>query len=108
MDFKKRMEEIIDKGVSGTKDLWDKAKEKAKDLSQKGILTFEVSQLEHQTHRELARMGALVYEALVSRKEPAVQADNPEMKKILETVQGLKARIEAKEEELQKLKDKGS
>ncbi len=106
MDFKARMEDLIQKGISGTKELLGKAKEKAQDLSQKGILTFEIGQLERQAHTELSRLGTLAYDALVSRKQPAVYPEDLEVKKLLETVQNLKTRIEEKEEELKKLRQK--
>ena len=108
MDFKKRMDEIIDKGIEGTKDLWGKAKEKARDLSQKGILTFEISQLERQAQTELAKLGTLVYDALASRKAPSINSEDPDVKKALDSLQGINAKIDAKEEELRKLREKGS
>ncbi len=106
MTFRERMEEIIDKGVSGTKEFLGKAKDAARELGQKGVLTFEIGQLERQAHKELSRLGALVYDAMVSQAKAAVSADDPEVKKLLDGVQDIKARIEAKEEDLKKLKDK--
>lgn len=106
MDFKKRMDELIDKGIATSKDLWGKAKETARDLSQKGILTFEVGQLERQAHSELARLGSLVYDALQNKKQPAVYPEELEVKKLLERIQELRARIEEREEELRKLRQK--
>jgi hypothetical protein len=104
MDFKKRMEELLDKGIEGTKDLWDKAKEKAKDLSQRGMLTFEISQLERQARTELARLGSLVYDTL--GKGNAFDAEDAQVKKVVGDLRALNAKIDGKEEELKKLKDK--
>ena len=104
MDFKKRMDELIDKGISASRDLWGKAKDTARDLSQKGILTYEISQLERQAHAELARLGSLVYEALVTGQQSSVAADDPAVKGSVEKVQELRAKIETREEELKKLR----
>ena len=104
MDFKKRMDELIDKGISTSRELWGKAKDTARDLSQKGMLTFEIGQLERQAHTELARLGSQVYDALMSKKQPSLSADEPELKKLLEKIQEMRAKIEQKEEELRKLK----
>jgi hypothetical protein len=106
MDFKKRMDELIDKGIATSRDLWGKARETARDLSQKGILTFEIGQLERQAESELARLGAHVYDALVSRKQAGVFPEAVEVRKMLDSIQDLRSRIEAKEEELRKLRQK--
>jgi hypothetical protein len=103
MDFRKRMDELIDKGIATSKDLWGKAKDTARDLSQKGILTVEIGQLERQAHSELARLGSLVYDSLQNKKQPAVYPEELETKKLLEKIQELRASIEAKEEELRTL-----
>ena len=106
MDFKKRMDELIDKGIATSKELWGKAKETARDLSQKGILTVEIGQLERQAHNELARLGAHVYDTLVAKKQPAVHPEELETRKLLDRIQELRSRIEEKEEELRKLRQK--
>ena len=104
MDFKKRMDELIDKGITASRDLWGKAKETARDLSQKGILTVEVNQLERQAQAELARLGTHVYDALVNRKQAALDTEDAELKKYVEKIQDLRSKIEQKEEELRKLR----
>jgi len=106
MDFKKRMDELIDKGIATSRDLWDKAKETARDLSQKGILAYEIGQLERQAHSELARLGSLAYESLQTRKQPAVHPEDLEVKRLLERIQDLRAQIERREEEMRKLRQK--
>jgi hypothetical protein len=100
------MEDLIEKGISGTKELLGKAKDKARDLGQKGILTLEIGQLERQAHSELSRLGTQVYDALVSKQQGSVGAEDPEVKKHLDAVQNLKTRIEEKEEDLKKLRQK--
>lgn len=106
MDFMKRMDELIDKGIATSKDLWGKAKDTARDLSQKGILTIEIGQLERQAHSEIARLGSLAYDTLRNRKQPALYPEEVEVARLLGTIQELRARIEEKEEELRKIRQK--
>jgi hypothetical protein len=106
MDFKKRMDDFIDKGIATSKELWGKAKDTARDLSQKGILTFEISQLERSAQAEMARLGSHVYDVLVNRKQQAIYPEEIEVKKLLDHIQEIRSGIESKEEELRKLRQK--
>jgi flagellar capping protein FliD len=96
MGFRERMEEIINQGVSSSRELLDKAKEKAKDLGERGIIKYELMQLEKQAEKQLARLGGQVYEKLVSKKQATVSREA--MKDLLTDISDLKQRIEEKEE----------
>jgi len=96
MGFRERMEEIINQGVSSSRELLDKAKDKAKDLGERGILKYELMQLEKQAEKQLARLGGRVYERLVSKNQATVSREA--MKDLLTDITDLKRRIEEKEE----------
>lgn len=103
MAFWERMEEIVDKGAKASRDLWGKAKVKAKDLSEKGILKFEIGQLERQAQGQLALLGTRVYDALVRQEEESVSRQSPEIASILTEIEDIRARVEEKEEALKRL-----
>ncbi len=44
MSFKDRMEKIINQSLSVSRDVLDKAKTKAQDLGDKGLLKYEIMQ----------------------------------------------------------------
>lgn len=98
MDFWTRMKQTVDKGVETSHDLFEKAKERAQDLSRTGVLKYELMQLEDQAGKQLARLGTAVYEALHSGE--SVTTDTDGVAAIMEEITALKARIAAKEVEL--------
>jgi hypothetical protein len=103
MGFRERMDEIINQGVSSSRDLLDKAKEKAKDLGERGILKYELLQLEKQAEKLLAKLGGRVYEKLVSKDQATVSREA--VRDLLADLSDLKQRIEEKEELLSQGED---
>lgn len=52
-------------------------------------------------------LGTAVYDLLANQKKPAVHPEDPEVKSILDGIEALKKRIEAKEMELSEVRKKG-
>jgi len=104
MGFLDRIQETIDQGLKSSKELFGKAKEKAKDLSEIGVLKFEIRQLESQAEKLIAKLGSRTYEALVVEGQDAINGDTSGVKEILTAIANVKQEIEAKE---QKVKDVG-
>ncbi len=98
MDFWTRMKQTVDKGVETSHDLFEKAKERAQDLSRTGVLKYELMQLEDQAGKQLARLGTAAYEVLQNGK--AVTMDNEGVSEIMDEISSLKSRIASKEQEL--------
>ncbi|TVQ23142.1 MAG: hypothetical protein EA383_14610 [Spirochaetaceae bacterium] len=98
MDFWTRMKQTVDKGVETSHDLFEKAKERAQDLSRTGVLKYELMQLEDQAGKQLARLGTAAYEVLQNGK--AFTTDNEGVSEIMEEISSLKSRIASKEQEL--------
>jgi hypothetical protein len=96
MSFRERMEEIINQGIGSSREMFDKAKEKAKDLGERGILKYELLQLEKQAEKQLAKLGGLVYDKLVSKNQATLSRET--VKDLLSDLTDLKQRIEEKEE----------
>ena len=101
MSFWERMEEAINQGFESSREILGKAKEKAKDLGEKGLLRYEISQLERQAEKKFSQLGVRVYENLVLKEQPTVGKEAVE--ELLEDVQELKKRVERLEQDLEKL-----
>lgn len=101
MSFWDRMDGAINKGISSSKEVLGRAKDKAKDLSEKGLLKWEIMQLEKQAEKGFAKLGAQVYNLMIinSRK----QVSKEDLDSILADLSDYKGRIEEKEKELRKI-----
>ena len=100
MSFLDKLQETIDQGLKNSKDLFGKAKDKAKDLGEQGVIRFEIKQLESQAEKLIAKLGSKVYEVLVVDGQKTVSGSTPDVKEILNAVAGVKTEIEAKEAQL--------
>jgi hypothetical protein len=103
MSFWERMREIVDKGIETSKDVLGKAAEKAKELGEKGVLKFEVMQLEKQGERKLLQLGTVVVDLLVKQDKASVSKGTPAVKEILEELVEIEKKIDEKEEALKKI-----
>ena len=106
MTFIERMKELLDQGVTASKEFAVKAGAKAQDLSERGVLMFEIRQLEGQAQKLIGRLGAEVYQTLTERKEETVSAENAVVKSILSEIATARESIEKKEENLKQRKGK--
>ena len=97
MGFKDRMQETINQGLKSSRELFDKAKEKAKDIGEKGVLKLEISQLESQAEKLLARLGATVYQVMVEESQNTISHSTASVKELLADISDIKNRIEEKE-----------
>ncbi|GHT58268.1 hypothetical protein FACS1894109_12220 [Spirochaetia bacterium] len=126
MAFSDRMKELLDQGVSISKDLaakagakaqdWGekgyqaskefaaKAGAKAQDLGERGVLTLEIKQLESQVKKLTGRLGAEAYHAFVEEDHKTISIDTPAVKAILAELASVKEAIENREAELQSRK----
>lgn len=100
MSFLDRVQETIDQGLKSSKELFGKARDKAKDLGEIGVLRFEMKQLENQAEKLIAKLGSKTYEALVVEEKKTVSANTPGIKEILNAIAGVKQEIELKEQQV--------
>ncbi len=98
MGFWDRMEEVVNEGLKTSREVVSKAKDKARDLGEKGMLRYEIMQLDRQAEKTFVRLGVQVYERLVTGGQDAVSRD--EVKDLLEEIGDLRRRVEGKEKEL--------
>jgi hypothetical protein len=97
MDFWQRMQHALDQGVNSSRDLFDRARDKAKDLGEKGILKFELMQLENQAEKLVAQLGTRTYEILVLEGKDAVVEDDAGVRELIRQIGDVRRRIEEKE-----------
>ncbi len=101
MSFWDRMDGAINKGVSSSKEILGRTKDKAKNLGEKGLLKWEIMQLEKQAEKNFAKLGVQVYNVMIiNGQEQVAKAD---LESTLADLSDFKRRIEKKEKELRKI-----
>jgi hypothetical protein len=103
MDFWNRMQEAIDKGVDSSRDLLGRAREKAKDMGERGVVRFEIMQLESQAEKLVAKLGSVVFDQLMTEGRESVSKTTPEIGPILGEIEEVRGRIAEKEAVLRAL-----
>ena len=104
MTFSERMKEVLEQGWDATKEFAIKAGAKAQDLGERGILMFEIKQLENQAQKLLTRMGNEAYIAFTDRDQSTIERETKEFRTILSELAVIKDSIEKKEFELKSRK----
>ena len=97
MNFRERVQATINRGLQSSQELFDKAKEKAKDLGEKGVLKFEITQLDSQIEKLFAKLGTAAYRRLVEEGHNTLSQNTPDVKELLERIKEIQDRIEEKE-----------
>ena len=106
MAFIDRLQDTLDQGLKASKELFGKAREKAKDLGEIGVLKFEIKQLESQAEKLVAKLGSRVYDVLVKEEKNTVSQNTTGVKEIVHALIGIQNEIEQKEEQVKNV-DKG-
>lgn len=102
MTFKERLAEVLSQGVETSKDVVGKAKGKAKELGEIGMLRLDVRQLESRAAALIGKLGTLTYEILEEKGQQSVSKGTVGLKEIFAEISDLKEQIEQKEAELRK------
>ena len=106
MKFGEKAKRFLGKSVAITKDLAGKAGQKAKDLGEIGVLKIESAQLKSAAERLSTKLGNEVYVTLVDMNRATVNRDTLTIRDILTELQGLRAKIDAKEAECLSIGDR--
>ena len=104
MTFSDRMKEMLDQGLTVSKEFAVKAGAKAQDLGERGILMIEIKQLESQAQKALTRLGNEAYRMFAEHGETSINRDEPEFKSILEELSVIREAIDKKEADLKNRK----
>ena len=100
MGFWERSKDLLSQGVMSTKEIFEKATEKSKELGEKGVAKFEIAQLEKQAEKRFAQIGRHVYEVLVKEGQQTISDGTTEIKNLLQEVDEIEKTIDEKEEKL--------
>lgn len=103
MGFWDRMDEMLNQGVSASREILGRAREKARELGEKGLLKWEISQLEKEARQKLTRLGRQVYSRMVQQNRGEVFRSDPGIDRLLQEIQDLERRIGEKEGQLKLL-----
>jgi len=101
MSFWERMEGIVNQSLESSREILGKAKEKARDLGEKGVLRYEIMQIEKQAEKKFSQLGVRVYEKLVKNDQSTVSKEA--LKELLDEIEELKERLEEKEKALKEV-----
>ena len=104
MTFSERMKELLEQGWAASKDFAMKAGSKAQEMGEKGILMWDIKQLENQAQKQISRLGSEAYIAFKERGQETIDCNAIEFRTILEEIAVIKDQIEKKENDL---KNKG-
>jgi hypothetical protein len=101
MDFWDRVKSTLDKGLDASKDLFGKARERAQDLGERGVLRVEIIQLENQAEKLVGKLGTVAFEALVTDKKEQITTETPGVRELIDEINDVQARIKEKEAALE-------
>ena len=100
MRIRERLEKLLDEGFDASKDFLDKAKEKTKDMGEKGVRKMEVMRLEHQAEKLFAQLGTKVFEIFVEKKQETISQNTASIKSLMQQLVDIDKKIEDKEKRI--------
>ncbi len=104
MELWDRLSNSLDKGFQTSRDLFQKAGDRARDLGERGVVRFEIMQLESQVEKLTGKLGARAYELFIKEGKGSVTKTTSGVKELLEEIASLEARVTEKESALAKMK----
>ena len=100
MDFWDRMKDALGKGLETSRDLLNRAGDKAQDLGQKGVVRFEIMQLERQAEQLVTKLGSATFEHLEINGATSISKKNNDIADLIREISDVRERIRGKEFEL--------
>jgi hypothetical protein len=100
MEFWDRFRQTVDKGVESSRGVLGKAQERARDLGEKGVLRFEIMQLESRAEKLSTKLGTRTFEVLVKEGQNTVSRKTSGVRELLEELEEVEQQIHEKEEAL--------
>ena len=94
MAFSDDMKNLVNMGISASKDFIDKAQKGAKELGEKGIGKVESMQLRAKAERLMTKLGTQVWIALEEQGRPSVGSDDEQISSVLAEIRRVKDEIE--------------
>jgi phage shock protein A len=101
MDFWDRMKNTMEKGLDGSRELLSRAKDRAQDLGERGVLRLEIMQLENQVEKLVGKLGTRTYEALVTEERLQVDRQTEGISRLIDEIDDVHRKISEKEAALE-------
>ena len=101
-----RIERAVEHGLDASRGALDKARIGVKDLSELGVLKFDVMQLERQSMKVLSQLGHEVYDAFNARGQHTVSKNTVGVKELVAELADIERRIAEKEQTMARLRSK--
>lgn len=101
MDFWDRMKNAMEKGLEGSRELLGKAKDRAQDLGERGVLRLEIMQLENQAEKLIGQLGTRTYEALVTEQRLRIDKQTEGIAELIAQIDEIHERVREKEAALE-------
>jgi predicted nucleic acid-binding Zn-ribbon protein len=99
MSFLDNLQKAVSDGLEASKNLLSKAADKARELGEKGMLRWEIGQLNNQAEKISAKIGAHTYKELVENAKESISKDDG-LEALLQELDDVKDKIEEKEAKL--------
>ena len=96
MDWRQKFEQSLNQGYDVSRKLFGKAKQRATELGEYGVLSLEVRQLEQKHTDLLTRLGSKVHTLLVDEKRSTVTAKSQGVKELLEELEDVRRELDRK------------
>jgi hypothetical protein len=106
MAFVEKAKEYLDAGVRVSKDMLTKAGGAVQEMSDKGVLKLEITQLKSKRKKAFENLGAAVYNALNVQGAKSITAKTAAAAPIIEEIVRLDEQIDAKTQEFDALSAK--
>lgn len=102
MGIWERMEQLIGQGLHASSEVLARAKDKAQELGEAGLLRYELAQLERQAQQLFGRLGMAVFDRLAVRGQATVSREA--LKELVAELVEVRKKIQQKEGDLQALR----
>ncbi len=102
MGIWERMEQLIGQGLQSSREVLARARDKAQELGEAGLLRYELSQLEKQAQQLFGRLGMAVFDRLSAKGQATVSREA--LKELVAELEEIRKKIRQKEEDLQALR----
>ena len=97
MGFMENLQETLNEGFALSRDLIMKAGDKAKDVGEKGMIRFEIRQLETQSAKIASQLGLALYSQVKDGGWASLDARQASLDDMIKEIDGLRAKIEEKQ-----------
>jgi len=103
MDFMGKMQQNLSKGIATSRELYGKAKEKAKEVGERGLIHLEISQLQQQLEAHLGQLGLRAYELFLKDEAAKLGLASPGVQELVSEITRIKGEIEERKKALKRL-----